>query len=73
MGEGATSVLAGVFGFVLVTYVSYKVKRKRQHLHRIAGILRNHEMALVVSLESLVDCGDLVAVSAVRNIPAYSY
>ncbi len=63
MGEGATSILAGVFGVVLVAYVGYKVKRKRQHLNRIAGILRNHEMALVVSLEALVDCGDLVVAS----------
>ncbi len=66
MGEDVTSLMAGVFGVVLVAYVSYKVKRKRQHLHRIAGILRNHELALVVSLEALVDCGELaVAVPAV--------
>jgi len=61
MGEGATSVLASVFGVVLLGYIGYKVKRKRQHLQRIAGILRSHELALVVSLEALVDCGDLIA------------
>ncbi|MBX9788939.1 MAG: hypothetical protein K2Y37_08475 [Pirellulales bacterium] len=64
MGEEVTGMMAGVFGVVLVAYVSYKVKRKRQHLNRIAGILRNHEMALVVSLEALVDGGELAVAAS---------
>lgn len=58
MTHEGSSILVGIFAMLVIGFMGYKIRKHRQHLRAMIGILNRKDVELVVSLQQVLSEGD---------------